>query len=271
MTSIYTNKKGDGDPSPFSNHGIASVGEAKTAIAPKYLAVLIFAEDATSRHVASALQPFGNTVKIAATLADAVMSASRGNYDVIIAAASDTDTLAAAPGVRTPILALVRGSERTPTCANGLLRWPSPASELYAALKAISVSRQKDTASEPPPSDSVATIDQATFTALEKSVGVTTLIEILKSYIDTAEQLCRALGDASDDANWQEATRLAQDIAGSASGLGLSAMTAAARGFAQAAREGASTHELRNTAQLIVWEHERVRRSLANLYPDLVA
>jgi hypothetical protein len=48
-------------------------------------------------------------------------------------------------------------------------------------------------------------------------------------------------------------------------------MTAAARGFAQAARDGADPHDLRNTAQLIVWEHERVRRSLANLYPDLVA
>jgi hypothetical protein len=48
-------------------------------------------------------------------------------------------------------------------------------------------------------------------------------------------------------------------------------MTAAARGFAKAAREGAGAHDLRNEAQLIVGEHERVRLALANLYPDLVA
>ncbi len=89
-------------------------------------------------------------------------------------------------------------------------------------------------------------------------MGVGALVEILKSYIESAEKLCRALGEASDDANWQEAVRLAQDIAGSAGGLGLTAMTAAARGFAQQAREGASSQELRNTAELIVWEHERV-------------
>ena len=114
-------------------------------------------------------------------------------------------------------------------------------------------------------------IDPAAFAALEKSFGAATLLDILKSYIDSAERLCRALGEASNGANWREATRLAQDIAGSASGLGLTAMSTAARGFAQTVREGASPDELRNTAQLILWEHQRVRRSLANLYPDLAA
>ena len=70
---------------------------------------------------------------------------------------------------------------------------------------------------------------------------------------------------------WAEIARLAQDIAGSASGLGLAAMTAAARGFAAATREGADDHRLRNVAQPIVWEHERVRRALGNLYPVLAA
>ena len=96
-------------------------------------------------------------------------------------------------------------------------------------------------------------------------------MEILKSYIETTEQLCTALNAASGDDNWQQAGRLAQDIAGSASGLGLLAMTAAARSFANAAREGASAHSLRNSAQMIVVEHDRVRQVLENLYPDLVA
>ncbi len=48
-------------------------------------------------------------------------------------------------------------------------------------------------------------------------------------------------------------------------------MSTAARGFAQAAREGASPDELLDTAQLILREHQRVRKSLADLYPDMAA
>ena len=135
-------------------------------------------------------------------------------------------------------------------------------------------SADRDTAREPsaPLAQEIATaIDTAAFAALEKSVGSTTLSEILKSYIETAEQLCAVLEAAGHDANWQQAARLAQDIAGSASGLGLFTMTAATRAFSAAARQGASTHALRNDAQKIVVEHERVRIALANLYPDLVA
>jgi hypothetical protein len=48
-------------------------------------------------------------------------------------------------------------------------------------------------------------------------------------------------------------------------------MTAAARGFASAQRQGADADALRAEAQTIVHEHQRVRQALANLYPDLVA
>ena len=240
--------------------------------APSGLSLLVFAhDDVGNRQIANLLEPFGNHLAFAHNVADAVARAGRGGFDMVLVAASDADTLAASPGARAPILALLKGGERAPACADELLRWPPSAPELYRAIAAIGERRRKDATPEPPPPDSVASIDPAAFAALEKSVGLTTLIEILKSYIDSAEQLCRALGEASDDANWQEAVRLAQDIAGSAGGLGLTAMTAAARGFAQAARDGAPPHELRNTAQFIVWEHERVLRSLANLYPDLAA
>jgi HPt (histidine-containing phosphotransfer) domain-containing protein len=190
---------------------------------------------------------------------------------MILVGASDADTVAAAPGSRAPLLAVVKGGERTPACADNLLRWPAPAREIYAAIAAIRERARKDVSPERPPPESAAAIDPLAFSDLEKSFGIVKLVEILKSYIVSAETLCHALGEASRNANWEEATRLAQDIAGSAGGLGLTAMTAAARGFAQAARDGASSHELRNTAQLIVWEHERVRRSLVNLYPELAA
>jgi len=249
-----------------------STPSAESSLAPTGLAILAFAhDDAGNKQLANYLEPFGNTVQIAESIADTVLRAGRNSFDIVLVAASDADTIAAAPGMRSPILALLRGGDRAPTCADALLRWPSSATELYAAVGAVAESRRKEAEPEPQPPNSVAAIDADAFAALEKSVGVETLVEILKSYIDSAEQLCRALGEASDDANWQEAVRLAQDIAGSAGGLGLTAMTAAARGFAQAARDGADPHDLRNTAQLIVWEHERVRRSLANLYPDLVA
>ncbi len=241
--------------------------------APTGLSLLIFAHDeAGNRQLAGLLEPFGNTVRFAGGIADAAAAAARGGFDVLLVAASDADTLAASPGARkAPIVALLKGGERAPACADELLRWPPGGQALYRAIATVRERARKDAAPEAPPPDSVAAIDAAAFAQLEKSVGLATLLEILKSYIDSAESLCRALGEASDDSNWQEAVRLAQDIAGSAGGLGLTAMTTAARGFAQAARDGAPADDLRNTAQLIVWEHERVRRSLANLYPDLVA
>jgi len=259
---------------------VANAGEERqpttrsaTALpAPSGLSILVFAhDDDSNRHLVHLLEPFGNHILIAKNLADAILRAGRSTCDIILTAAADADTLAAAPGIKSPIIALMRGGERAPTCADALLHAPVSAQELYTAIAAVGERRRKDIAPEQPPPESAATIDPAAFAALEKSFGTATLMEILKSYIDSAEQLCRALGEASREANWEEAARLAQDIAGSAGGLGLTAMTVAARGFTQAARDGADPHELRNTAQLIIWEHERVRRSLANLYPELAA
>jgi len=68
---------------------------------------------------------------------------------------------------------------------------------------------------------------------------------------------------------WDEASRLAQDIIGAAGGLGLSAVTQAAREFTKLAREGESHHQLRNAAQTVVGEHVRVRQALIHLYPDV--
>jgi len=238
--------------------------------APSGLNLLVFVSD-TEEHkqLAHALEPFGNKLTFAKTLAHAVASAGRETFDAIIVGAEDADTLAAAPGVKAPILALLSRGERAPVCASEVLRWPAEPRQIYAALAGILTKTTVAAAS--PPEETIAAIDAAAFSALEKSVGVPTLVEILKSYIETAEKLCGALGVASANKDWEQAERIAQDIAGSASGLGLIAMTAAARGFAASARQGANAHVLRNDAQLIVWEHERVRQALANLYPDLAA
>jgi len=100
-------------------------------------------------------------------------------------------------------------------------------------------------------------------------VGVKTLVEILQCYIATAEQLTAALAQACAEEKWDEAARLAQDIIGAAGGLGLAAMTQAARDFTRKAREGENRHELCNAAQAIVGEHLRARQALMHLYPEV--
>jgi HPt (histidine-containing phosphotransfer) domain-containing protein len=94
-------------------------------------------------------------------------------------------------------------------------------------------------------------------------------MEILQCYIVTAEQLTNGLAQACADEKWEEASRLAQDIVGAAGGLGLAAITQAARQFAQAARNGENRHALRNAAQAVIGEHVRARAALIQLYPEV--
>jgi signal transduction histidine kinase/HPt (histidine-containing phosphotransfer) domain-containing protein len=257
---------------PAARGGEAPAAASDPRPAPGGLAVLILAPDeASGRDLADLLEPFGNAVTLTPDLADAVAQASHRRFDAILVRAREAEALAAAQGGRSPIVALVENDATAPLSADAELRIPATAQTLYAALEAADAVPAARQALEPPPTDSAAAIDPAAFASLEKSIGVQTLLDVLRSYIESAEKLCRALGEASHRDDWPEAARLAQDLAGSAGGLGLLAITAAARGFAQAARDGADPHDLRNTAQLIVWEHERVRRSLVHLYPELAA
>jgi HPt (histidine-containing phosphotransfer) domain-containing protein len=118
---------------------------------------------------------------------------------------------------------------------------------------------------------SIPAIDAAAFGALEKSLGIATLLEILRAYLLNAEQLIATLGTMADEQQWPHAIRIAQDIAGAAGGCGLTALTAAARNFAQQARDGRDSKELRRAAQRIVAEHLRVRGELTRLSSRLAA
>ena len=70
--------------------------------------------------IADLLEPFGNRVPIARGPADAARHASQERFDAIIASAADADLLAAAPGVRAPIIAvLLRGDRAPATSDNG--------------------------------------------------------------------------------------------------------------------------------------------------------
>jgi signal transduction histidine kinase/HPt (histidine-containing phosphotransfer) domain-containing protein len=215
--------------------------------------------DATAR----LLEPFGNRVVQADTLAEAQELANRRHFDAIIAGAGDADMLAAAPGVTTPLIAILLRGGRAPACTGNLLRWPVEPGQLYRVLEQICQ------APNPGETEAASAIDPAAFNTLEKSVGTKALAEILQCYIVTAEQLTKGLSQACATEQWDEATRLAQDIIGAAGGLGLAAITQAARDFARKTREGEDRHELRNAAQMIMSEHQRTRRALVHLYPDV--
>jgi signal transduction histidine kinase/HPt (histidine-containing phosphotransfer) domain-containing protein len=248
--------------------GVASadeLDEAESRLTPSTgLSLLLYLPvAAVADAIIRLLEPFGNRVIRADSLAEAEERVSQEYFDAIIAGAGDADMLAAAPGAKTPLIAILLRGSRAPTSTNCMLRWPIGPDQLYRALE--QVCRAPDRREI----ESRAAIDPVAFSTLEKSVGVKTLVEILQCYIVTAEQLTGALSDACSREQWEEAARLAQDIIGAAGGLGLAAITLAAREFARKAREGENHHELRNAAQTIMGEHLRARRALTQLYPDV--
>ncbi|HUO01780.1 MAG TPA: Hpt domain-containing protein, partial [Rhizomicrobium sp.] len=211
---------------------------------------------------------FGNRVSIAATAAEAAARASQENFDAIIASSDESDLLAAAPGVKAPIVAVLLRGDRVPSVTDCVLRWPVVGDDLFRALDSVSAGAREG---QEVPALIPAAIDAVTFATLEKSLGTKTLIEILQCYVANAEQLTGALAEACDQEKWDEAARLAHDIVGAAGGIGLSAMSQAARQFTQATRDGGDAGALRNAAQDVMGEHVRARKALISLYPQLAS
>jgi len=247
---------------PLSNTATEWSGEAESRLMPpRGLSLLMFLADPVAADgIESLLEPFGNLVVRAESLAEAEEQASRQEFDAIITGAGEADMLAAAPGAKTPLIAILLRGNRAPHATNNVLRWPVEADLLYGTLDQICQAKDQETLT--------AAIDPAAFSTLEKSVGVKTLVEILQCYIATAEQLTAALAEACAQEKWEEAARLAQDIIGAAGGLGLSAITQAARDFTRKQRAGENRHDLCNAAQVIVGEHLRARQALVHLYPE---
>lgn len=233
--------------------------------APAHLTLLMFLRSApVGETLADLVEPFGNRVVRATSMAEAVERASKERFDAIIAGAGDADMLAAAPGVKAPLVAVLLRGDRTPAATDTVVRWPVESDQFYQALGAVC-----DPAKDKGRVQMAAAIDPVAFSTLEKSVGAPALVDILQCYIVTAEQLTNGLAQACAEEKWDDAARLAQDIVGAAGGLGLLAITQAARKFATAAREGESRHRLRNAAQMVVGEHVRARQALTQLYPDI--
>jgi two-component system sensor histidine kinase TorS len=237
-------------------------------VTPAGLSLLLFLRTpAIGDSLAGMVEPFGNRVIRAGSMAEAVERAGKEHFDAIISCAGDADMLAAAPGARAPLIAVLLRGDRAPAATDSVLRWPVEASQLYRAIEEVRLS--VDPQPMPGQAETIAAIDPIAFSSLEQSVGVKTLMEILQCYIVTAEQLTNGLAQACADEKWEEASRLAQDIVGAAGGLGLAAITQAARQFAQAARNGENRHALRNAAQAVIGEHVRARAALIQLYPEV--
>jgi HPt (histidine-containing phosphotransfer) domain-containing protein len=251
---------------PVSNVATASqADEAEGRLMPPTgLSLLVYLPDpAVAEAIESLLEPFGNRVVRVESLAEAEEQANRESFDAVITGAGEADMLAAVPGAKTPLIAILLRGNRAPSATANLLRWPVEADLLYHTLDHVCEAKTQDDATN------TAAIDPQAFSTLEKSVGVKTLVEILQCYITTAEQLTAALAEACGREKWDEAARLAQDIIGAAGGLGLAAVTLAAREFARKARDGENRHELCNAAQAVVGEHLRARQALIHLYPEV--
>jgi signal transduction histidine kinase/HPt (histidine-containing phosphotransfer) domain-containing protein len=256
---------------PASQSGLSDVSELADDVPPPGgLSILAWIEDnATKARLDGVLTPFGNRITFASSLAEAAALSARGNFALAIASAQSVDALAVAPGQLTPILALAGSDERRPDGADGVLRWPASAGALYSAIATVLDGNGGQTVSAEDVAG--AAIDAKAFAELEKSLGLKTLVDILQSYLGTAEELSTALETAIETENWVQAGRVAQDIAGAAGGLGLTALTAMARLLAQGARDGAAEQNLKQAAAGIFAEHRRARDALKRLYPDLAA
>jgi signal transduction histidine kinase/HPt (histidine-containing phosphotransfer) domain-containing protein len=248
------------------------VDSTESAAPPVALQLLVLARDPSMRAaIDRMLTPFGNRLTFAENLGQASTISARNTFDAILATASHVDSLSATPSQRTPILALAAWDERPPSGASHVLRWPASADALYGAIATIVGEQSTRTKGRSKIESPEAALDVKAIGELEKSLGLKTLLDILQSYMQTAESLAKSVTAASERADWTQAARLAQDFAGMAGGLGLTGMTTAARTLAQGTRDGATHDVLAKAVSDVLTEHRRVANALRRLYPDLPA
>jgi signal transduction histidine kinase len=247
---------------------VADAGDS--ASPPAGLMLLVLARDPHIRaELNRMLAPFGNRLTFADNLGQASTISARNSFDAILSTAAHADSLAATPSQRTPILALAAWDERPPAGATLVVRWPASASALYSALSTViaeAIARRKHRLKE---ANVEEALDAKAILELEKSLGLKTMLDILQSYLVTAERLAALIAASSERADWTQAGRVAQDFAGAAGDLGLTAITAAARALALGARDGAGADALLKASGEVLAEHRRVGEALHRLYPDL--
>ena len=76
------------------------------------------------------------------SLAEAVERAGKEHFDAIISCAGDADMLAAAPGVKAPLIAVLLRGDRAPAATDSVLRWPVEACQLYRAIERVRLAQE---------------------------------------------------------------------------------------------------------------------------------
>ena len=76
------------------------------------------------RHWPTCWSRSATSVVRADSMAEAVARAGQEHFDAIIAGAGDADMLAAAPGVKAPLMAVLLRGDRAPAATDVVLRWP---------------------------------------------------------------------------------------------------------------------------------------------------
>lgn len=126
------------------------------------------------------------------------------------------------------------------------------------------------TSANPASPEAIYETDAAQFAALEAAHGER-LKDALQQFVSTCDELCERLEAASACAHWQEAARVTLLIGEAAHELGMETVTNAAKVFADGAYHQMTAHRLRNAAQTLVFEYERLRLAMMARYPDYVA
>ena len=112
--------------------------------------------------------------------------------------------------------------------------------------------------------------DLVVLVSLHEKLDEEILGELLRTHLSAVDALCEQLQAVSRREEWPTAADITRQIAAKTGVLGFRAVTNAAKSFAAAADEKLEAHLLRNGAQMVVFEHERLRLAIELQYPELL-
>lgn len=233
----------------------------------------LLAADDNPLHRATLMQIFEDaelTCEIVEGGLEAVERAGRERFDVVVLDAHmpGVDGVQAARMIR----AL---RQRRSSAAILIVCTPDDVAEAEAALVGDAILRKPYTAHSVLAAIARAVgEDDAAFDAsgvldLEQTVGRPALIDILASFLASAADMTARIEAALPDCDSAAMEQVARDLAGAAGGLGLTALTAAARELSQAARKGEGS--LQSHADAVLGLAGQAHRALTTLFPDVGA
>lgn len=177
------------------------------------------------------------------------------------------------PAAHTPIIALTAHNRervregRLAEGMQGVVTKPFAVRDLMTAMaQALSQAKADDSTAD---SAQESVIDVNAIEELERSLGRTSLIEVLRAYLETAGDLTRRIETAAKAGDNPDLAQAARDLAGAAGDLGFTSLTLAARALAAAARGDNDTADTGAQAERLARQAGLAHAQLRRLYPDL--